>query len=273
MRLVTGKRVSVRRAKCLYLAGQTLTEMDNQMFPLTKALAARLGRPVVVFDLEHTGGRKETRGITEFAAYIVLPTGELQAYSSLVKPLKGVLFNAVVTGITGITPRTVAGAPAWSKVATDMVIPYRDALWVGYNSRASDMPILVEETARHGLTFDIPPCHLDLMRVTPAKAPLSAQLAQFVPDLDTAGAHRAAKDALMTLWLLEALLPVLSDEALDIAVQPDSKVARVARPEPLYQSAMELHVEWRSGRPAAPASVAVGRLLGRAVGGLISALR
>lgn len=215
------------------------------MFSRTKSLAARLNRPVVVFDLEHTGGRKETRGITEFAACIVRPDGELQGYSSLVKPAPGVLFNSFVTDITGITPKTVAKAPSWREVASDAVLPYQDALWVGYNSRASDIPVLVEECGRHGLTFDRPQCHLDLMRVAPAKAPLSSQIEQYVLGMDTAGAHRAAKDALMTLWLLEALLPSFSEQALDLAMQPESKVCRILPPAPL-RAVGEVAIEWQT---------------------------
>jgi DNA polymerase III epsilon subunit-like protein len=248
--------------------------MDNQMFPLTKKLAARLNRPVVVFDIEHTGGRKETRGITEFAAYVMLPEGKLQAYTSLVKPARYVEFNPAVTRITGITPRTVAGAPAWPKVAQEAVLPYQDALWVGYNSRSSDMPIVVEECSRHGLTLPLPARHLDLIRVTPVKGPLSSQIDQLVPGLDTGGAHRAAKDALMTLWLLEALLPSLPPELLDAAMAPGSKVVRVEQPDALrFADLVEPVVEWRSAPPEVPASVAVGQFVGRAVGGFLSAFR
>ena len=240
------------------------------MFSRTKQLAARLNRSVVVFDLEHTGGRKETRGITEFAACIVRPDGKLQGYSSLVKPAPGVLFNSFVTEITGITPKMVAKAPSWREVAADAVLPHQEALWVGYNSRASDIPVLVEECSHHGLSFAWPQRHLDLMRVAPAKAPLSAQVEQYVLGVDTEGAHRAAKDALMTLWLLEALLPSLSDEAMAVAMQPESKVCRVLPPAPL-RAVGEVALEWQTtSRQEAPSKSS--QFLSRAFGGLRAAL-
>lgn len=244
------------------------------MFLRTKALAARLAKPVVVFDLEHTGGAKGNRAITEFAAYVVFPDGRLQAYSSLVKPHAGAVFNPIVARITGITAQTVANSPRWVAVAERAVLPYQDALWVGFNSRASDMPVLLEECARHGLRWSAPGCHLDLMRVTPEKGALSKFVAMWVPDLDTEGAHRATKDALMTLWLTEALLGSLTDEEVDSAMQPLSKVARLPRPvEVLRAAEFEPNVEWQSPPSSVPALVAAGRFLGRALGGLVASFR
>jgi hypothetical protein len=56
---------------------------------------------------------------------------------------------------------------------------------------------------------------LDLLRVgKPLDGGLARRVAQMVPGFDTRGAHRAQKDALMTLALLEAQLPHISETEL-----------------------------------------------------------
>lgn len=200
------------------------------MYPNSTALAARLARPLVVFDIEHTGGTKENRGITEIAAEIIHPDGEHSKYASLVKPPEGTQFLSVVCQLTGIYPATVRDAPAWPQVMRDFVQPYRDAVWVGFNSRSCDVPVVLAESRRYGEDLGSF-AQLDLMRVGKLSGRLAARVAQVLPDFDTGGAHRAGKDALMTLALLEALLPGLTD--LDLANQqliPRAKKLREPRP-------------------------------------------
>lgn len=180
------------------------------MFTKIQALCNKLGKPIVVFDLEHTGGKKEERGITEFA-HMVFEPGKLQerVASSLVKPGPWVRFNAYVTSITGIDEAMVYGAPNWTQVAKALVVPYADALWVGYNSRSADMPVVLSECQRHGLAFKAPTLQLDLLRISKVRARLSEQVKAAKLRVSTVGAHRAAKDTLMTAHLMEHYLGTL----------------------------------------------------------------
>lgn len=218
------------------------------MLPHTFALASRLNKPLVVFDLEHTGGTKEARCVTEFASCVVLPDGTLKGYSSLVKPPSGTTFNPHVSRITGINARTVAKAPPWSAVAKDAVLPYQDAVWVGFNSRATDIPMVVMECARRYLPFSTPAHQLDLMRLSAFKGNLFERALRLLPDMDFTGAHRAAQDALVTLWLLEATLPAMSSAQLEQAMQPESPVMRSIAPEPL-RGTRPLELTWATTQP------------------------
>lgn len=183
------------------------------MYANTIALARRLNKPVVVFDLEHTGGKGAGRCVTEFGAYRVTPDGLVTSYSSLVKPPDTAIFSPYVCNLTGIYPETLAAAPGWSQVLQEFVLPNCDALWVGFASRTNDAPLVMKESLHVG--HQLAPLHqLDLMRVGTVKGRLPVRLAQLVPGFDTSGAHRSLKDALMTLTLLEAQLPLLNEHEL-----------------------------------------------------------
>lgn len=184
------------------------------MYENTIELARRISKPIVTFDLEHTGSGGDGRAITDFGAMVVTPAGEVSSYASLVKPPDGASFNSYVCRLTGIYPDTVADAPGWAKVLTEFVLPHRDALWVGFNSRVCDTPLVYKESLRLGRPL-APFQQLDLMRVGELEGGLVKRLTHLAPDFDVSGAHRALKDALMTLALLEAQLPYLQRDELD----------------------------------------------------------
>jgi DNA polymerase III epsilon subunit-like protein len=189
------------------------------MYPNTIALARRLSKPVVAFDLEHTGGAGEHRAITDFGAMVVTPEGDVSSYASLVKPPHGTIFNGYVSRLTGIYPETVENAPGWEKVMREFVLRHLGSLWVGFNSRTCDTPMVRKESGRLGHELD-PFLQLDLIRVGTLQGNLASRLRQLVPDFDTSGAHRGLKDALMTLALLEAQLPHLTELELKNQLAP-----------------------------------------------------
>lgn len=183
--------------------------------PNTLALARRLAKPVVTFDLEHTGGAGAGRAVTDFGAYRVTPDGEVSSFSTLVKPPETAVFNPYVCSLTGIYPETLVDAPDWEHVLQGFVLPNRDALWVGFACRSCDTPLVLNESRRIGHELHRLD-QFDLMRMGgDLKGSLSVRLAQLVPEFDTTGAHRGLKDALMTLALLEAQLPAISDVQFD----------------------------------------------------------
>ncbi|CAN7430321.1 hypothetical protein LJR029_007113 [Caballeronia sp. LjRoot29] len=52
-----------------------LSEVNHD--PNTLALARRLSKPIIIFDLEHTGSAGEHRCITDFGAILVTPDGDI----------------------------------------------------------------------------------------------------------------------------------------------------------------------------------------------------
>lgn len=183
------------------------------MYENTVALARRAGKPVVTFDLEHTGAAGAGRSVTEFGAWRVSPDGEVSSYSTLVKPPETAVFNPYVCNLTGIYPETLADAPSWERVLHDFVLPNKESLWVGFACRSCDTPLVLNESRRIGHELHALD-QFDLMRVGDIKGSLAVRLGQLVPNFDTSGAHRALKDALMTLALLEAQLPTITDGQL-----------------------------------------------------------
>lgn len=256
------------------------------MYPNALALAKRLKKPLVVFDIEHTGGTKENRAITELAAQVIHPDGTHVHYASLVKPPVGTYFMPIVSSITGITQKTVESAPAWSRVMHDFVLPHKNAVWVGFNSRVCDTPIILGECRKHGVDLECLPWQLDLMRVGSTRGKLSERVAQMLPNFDTGGAHRAAKDVLMTLALLEVMIPTMTDEPLqNQGLIPRPKKPREVRTAPLSDlpeaqpgEAMDFLVEpgtSRRGQSWSPAEmrwVTDGFQAGTAIGDLAAAV-
>jgi DNA polymerase III epsilon subunit-like protein len=189
------------------------------MYPNTIALARRLSKPIVSFDLEHTGGKGEGRAITDFGAMVVTPDGDVSSYSTLVKPAAGAEFSSYVSRLTGIYPETVEHAPGWEKVHHEFVSLHLGSLWVGFNSRTCDTPLVRKESGRLGHELE-PLLQLDLIRVGTLQGRLAERVQQLVPGFDTSGAHRGLKDALMTLTLLEAQLPLLTELELKNQLAP-----------------------------------------------------
>lgn len=200
------------------------------MYANTLALARRINKAVVAFDLEHTGGAGDVRGITDFGAMVVYPDGTVGSFTSLVKPPPTAWFNPYVCKLTGIYPETVKEAPGWEHVLNEFVLPHKDALWVGFNSRSCDTPLVRKESLRVGVEL----AHidqLDLIRVGELEGGLTKRLSLLVPDFDVSGAHRGLKDALMTLALLEAQLPSITEQELsNQRVIPGAKKTRTPRP-------------------------------------------
>jgi len=182
----------------------------------TLALADRIGRPVVVFDIEHSGGAAPRCGILEFGAIILRPDRRIERFSTLLNP-GDVDFNPFATRVHGITRRAIAKAPAYHGQCSEFIDHHDDSLWVGFNSNASDIPKLKGEHARFGLPVPEFPHRLDVMRlarnVAGLRGGLLTMIEAAVPQA-ARRAHRAMDDAEMTLVLLEYVLPLTTDEDL-----------------------------------------------------------
>lgn len=194
-----------------------LVMLNEITAPFAQALAARLARPLVFYDLEHTGGKADERGVTEFASVIVTPSKIEIGVNTLVDPGQDVPFNPFVTKITGITRKMVAGKPVWPTACAAFVLEHEESVWCGFNSRSCDSKMILSEHRRFGLRAPGFRHQLDVMRLARLlgeRGSLSQLVAAHAPHAATI-AHRALGDALMTLALLEALSPHVDEAFLE----------------------------------------------------------
>lgn len=167
--------------------------------------ARSLGRNLIAFDLEHTGGFKGERSITEIGAIIATPDTRLLSFSSFVRPPPGTPFVPYVQNITGISEEMVADAPSWGEVLEHFIVPNEDAIWLGFSSTAADLPIMRDECERLGLPLPMAH-HVDLRSHLRLKGRLSDIISQRFTNPDLSGTHRAKKDAWLTLLLFASAL-------------------------------------------------------------------
>lgn len=181
-------------------------------------LSRQLARPLVVFDIEHTGSKAEERGITEFACLVIADSCAYPGLNSYINPGRGVYFNPFASRKTGITQKTVANAPAWHDEAADFVLDRQDCVWIGFSSRQNDIPIIQYEHQRFGLKRPEFTWQLDAMtlarQVTGRKqGGLGSLVEDLLPDKVRKG-HRAMADVMMTVDLVEHLLPSMPSNFL-----------------------------------------------------------
>ncbi len=183
------------------------------MYPYSTALAQALQKVLVFFDLEHTGGPKYRA--TEIGAVMLAPDGTCSEFSALVRPPEGTYFQPFVVKLTGITKASLADKPTWQRVHHELVLPYKDAIWVGFGSKGTDLPLVHKESLALGEDLSSQLLHLDLYGLGDVQGKLTDRVAQLWPGTDTSNAHRALADAHYTALLLEGLLkaglPLLAD--------------------------------------------------------------
>lgn len=187
-------------------------------YTLIADLVRRLNKPLTVFDLEGTGFRGPAFGITEVAAFSVLPDGRGLLYSSLINPEFPI--TAQAQKITGITQGMVRDKANWGqKYAQHFDKISREHILSGFNSNTFDIPAVVEQNARYGIVTPKPTSVLDVRRLYLKAAGIKGQTGKLVPVAADYGvfprgnAHRATADVILTTELLEALLRTYGEEA------------------------------------------------------------
>ncbi|MBO9155288.1 exonuclease domain-containing protein [Chitinophaga sp. GCM10012297] len=168
--------------------------------------ALQLTRPLAVIDLETTGTNVATDRIIEIAVIKVMPDRSVQNKVKRINP--GMPIPAVTTAIHGISDDDVKDAPFFKQVANEYRQFLENCDIAGYNSNRFDIPMLVEEFLRAGLTFDVSNRRfVDVQKIfhLMEKRTLSAAY-KFYCDKDLTNAHSAEADALATFEILEAQL-------------------------------------------------------------------
>lgn len=120
----------------------------NQFDHLTQFFS-RFPCPVVVLDLETTGGHNIHDRITEIA-FLRFENGQCSSYSQLIHPQRSI--PAFVSELTGINDELLKNQPIFSELAKDILPLLQGSLIIAHNSRF-DYGFLCHEFARAGIDF------------------------------------------------------------------------------------------------------------------------
>ena len=189
------------------------TSIVNLDLPLLRNFAKKIGKDIIIYDLETTTFVNEpTFGITE-VAMLTIPHkgGSLMMSCDLVNPENPIAPSA--SEVTGINEAMVSNQPTFKVWLDIFERAARETLAFGYNSTSFDGPGVTKESTRYGQeiifsdTIDLRQCYVNQMRKTGngRKGKLKDVLEIFEIHMDE-GWHRAAFDVIGTAKLTEAML-------------------------------------------------------------------
>ncbi len=165
-----------------------------------------LQRPLAFIDLETTGVNLATDRIVEIAIVKILQDGTKIVKQKIINPQ--IPISKSSSDIHGITDDKVKDAPTFKEVANELKQFIDIADLSGYNSNRFDVPLLMEEFLRAGITIDM--THRKMVDVQHIfhmmeKRTLGAAY-KFYCEKELEGAHSAEADATATWEILEAQL-------------------------------------------------------------------
>lgn len=163
-----------------------------------------LTRPIAFIDLETTGVNISNDRIVEIAIIKILPDGTRQVKRKLINPLIPIPTGA--SDVHGITDEMVKDAPSFKQVANEIKQFMDNCDMGGYNSNRFDVPMLIEEFLRAGVSFSVDGRKLvDVQKVFHMMEQRTLGAAyKFYCNKVLDGAHSAEVDATATWEVLEA---------------------------------------------------------------------
>ncbi len=179
-------------------------------------LESILTRPLAIIDIEATGVTPRADRLIELAIIILKPGGAKTTHIFRVNPQTPI--PPETTAIHGIKDEDVAHCPIFPDVAPKISELLIGADLCGYNIIRYDLPMLIEEFIRSGISFDTSGRRIvDAQRIFHKKEPrdLSAAL-EFYCGETHHNAHGAEADAAATLKVLEGQLEKYHDLPRDI---------------------------------------------------------
>jgi len=184
-------------------------------------MALQLTRPLVFIDLETTGTNIAIDRIIEIAIVKILPDKTRHVKHKLINPQMPIPKGS--TDIHGITDEKVKDAPIFKEVANELKQFIDNADLSGYNSNRFDIPLLMEEFLRAGISIDMAKRRLlDVQTIfhLMEKRTLAAAY-KFYCEKELTDAHSAEADACATWEILEAQLERYAHlgETLDTVLQ------------------------------------------------------
>ncbi len=112
-----------------------------------------LKNPLVFFDLETTGINITKDRIVEISYIKVMPNGTEYEKTMRINP--GMPIPAEATAIHHITDEDVKDKPMFKDVAKELIHVFEGCDFAGFNSNRFDIPLLMEEFLRAGVSFDM----------------------------------------------------------------------------------------------------------------------
>jgi len=174
----------------------------------------QLQRPIAFIDLETTGVSLSSDRIVEIAVVKILPDGTRQVKRKLLNPEMPIPPQS--TDIHGISDEMVKEAPTFKQAANELKQFIENCDLGGYNSNRFDIPLLMEEFLRAGITVDLSTKRMvDVQHIFYTMEPRTLSAAyRFYCAKELEGAHSAEHDVNATIEVLLAQLeryPQLGD--------------------------------------------------------------
>ncbi len=166
----------------------------------------RLDRPLAFFDLETTGLRVGEDRIIELAVIRLAPGGDVMERVRRFNP--GIPIPQEASAVHGITDADVADEPPFTSYARSLAQLLEPCDLAGFNVRRFDLPMLLSEFQRAGVSFD-PKARrvIDMQMIFHREEPrdLSAAV-RFYLGREMEDAHSALADIRATAAVLAAQL-------------------------------------------------------------------
>jgi DNA polymerase-3 subunit epsilon len=164
----------------------------------------KLSRPIAFLDLETTGINITNDRIVEIAIVKIQVDGSQQIKRKLINPT--IPIPKASSDVHGITDEMVKDAPTFKQVANELKQFMDNCDMGGYNSNRFDLPLLIEEFSRAGITFNIDGRKMvDVQKVFHQMEQRTLGAAyKFYCNKTLEGAHGAEVDATATWEILEA---------------------------------------------------------------------
>jgi DNA polymerase-3 subunit epsilon len=165
-----------------------------------------LERPLVFLDMETTGLRVATDRIVELAIIRLSPNGDVTERVRRFNPQMPI--PAEATAVHGITDEDVAEERPFGQRAKSLFKLLDPCDLAGFNLRRFDLPMLLSEFRRSGLSFDVRTRKMiDVQMIFHREEPRDlAAAVQFYLGRDLEDAHSALADIRATAAILTAQL-------------------------------------------------------------------
>ncbi len=182
-------------------------------------MSLQLSRPIAFFDIEATGVNLSTDRIVEIAIVKIFPGGSRVVKRKLINP--GMPIPKNVIEIHGITDEMVKDAPTFKQAGNELKQFIEGCDLGGYNSNRFDVPMLMEEFLRAGMTVDLSDRKMvDVQHIFYTMEPRTLSAAyKFYCEKELVDAHSAQSDVDATIDVLMSQIkryPELGDSVNSI---------------------------------------------------------
>lgn len=206
-------------------------------------------RPIIFFDLETTGVSTSNDRIIQIGAIKVLPDGTEEVKNVLINPT--IPIPASASAIHGVYDKDVAKSPTFQQVSKSFATWLSGSDLAGYNSDNFDVPMLMAEFDRVGISFPEPETKLvdvyKIERLVNGHTLGDTYKRYMGEELD--GAHDALVDIYATMKIFQKQLelnPELPVDAADIDALCQGDTKRVDYAGKLYEQDGDIF--WKFGK-------------------------